>query len=54
MYVCFSHMTCQEVCCSPDLAENFPPLAGRFVAYVFNWASWPFLRASPDENNLGE
>lgn len=34
MYVCFSHMACQEVCRSPGLAEKFPPLAGMFVAYV--------------------
>lgn len=34
MYVCFSHMACQEVCRSPGSAENFSPLPGRFVAYV--------------------
>lgn len=34
MYVCFSRTACQEACRSPGLAENFPPLAGRFVANV--------------------
>lgn len=51
MYVCFSHMACQEVCRPPVLAETFPLLAGRFVASVLTGLL--DLWALSDENNLG-